>query len=248
MASRTLLRTIGSRWCEIEIEIEATEDPTIPRLSICGSEGRIVSVSEARKMAIAYWESYFDDNRAEIVNMGERFGKRFATARSAARFVVASDGEFHGLDVHKQIGDGRKARVLITDSCGQIVDTIREWFPEYADLLPFHMNDTKAGAPDQEAALSAAPKDWWRALPGGKYGPDFYSHACMALALGGILYSKHDGLIRILGRGTRPARGYTDADGIGHGGYRYGTGWVMTPLPAHVADRLRELFPSGIAA
>jgi hypothetical protein len=243
MASYKRRKIVDSRWCEIEIEYDPGSDGEAPRLSICGSTGRVITAAQGKREALAYWESYFDDNKGEIIAMGERFGKRLSSAKSAARFVVATDGAYHGLDVHAVITEGRTERLLITEACGQIRDELREWFPEFADLMPYHLSDMVAGAPDQEAALASAPKDWWRALPGGKYGPDFYSHACMALALGGILFSKYEGEITIKGRGTRIACAHqSPIDGLWVGGYRYGTGWVETRLPDHVTERIRALF------
>lgn len=37
------------------------------------------------------------------------------------------------------------------DSCGQIVEDISKFFPEYADLLPWHLNDMQAGCEHQKA-------------------------------------------------------------------------------------------------
>lgn len=137
----TRMRTKGDRWCQIEVELEAG------RLSICGSEGHILTTAKARKEARAYWESFFEENRSELHEMNDRCGTNFRTAKSAARYVLSVDGEFHGLDVDKQ-ADGR---VFITDGCGQIVESLRKWFPEAAPYLKYHLNDMHAECIHQEA-------------------------------------------------------------------------------------------------
>ena len=143
---RKIMREKDDRWCEVTIEIDAfgVKDG---RLSVCGAEGSIVKRSLAKRMAIDYWESYFDDEKGAIQEMNERTGSRCITARGAAKHVVSIDGEFHGLDVHKEDGD----RVYLLESCGQIRREVAEWFPEVVPLLPWHLNDMRAGCEHQEA-------------------------------------------------------------------------------------------------
>lgn len=229
MSKHTLTKIIGDRYCSITVELESKLDSPVSRLSITGSTGHVLTEAQGKRQALQTWIDYFDENPGEIIAMGKRFGRKFSSSRGAARFVIDCDGVLHGLDVEKVIGSGRKARVLVTEACGQICDELTEWFPEWSDLFPYHLNDMKAGAPDQERALDSAPRDWWRKLPGGKYGPDFYSHACMALALGGILESRSDEQIYVTGHGERTARGY-----------RYGSGWVSVPLPEAIVARVAE--------
>jgi hypothetical protein len=132
-------REKDGRWCEMTVRLENG------RLSVTGSEGTIVTAKEARKMAIEYWESFFED-RNELGRMALEYGKR--TARSAAKYVVQIDGEYHGLDVHMK--DGNK--VYLTESCGQIRETLEEWFPEtYPKLAPWHLNDMHAECAHQQA-------------------------------------------------------------------------------------------------
>lgn len=135
------LRTKGGRWCEVEVTLKDG------RLSICGSEGRIMRPAAARREALAYWTSFFEDQPEEMVEMNRRLGKRFTSARGAAKFVIETDGEFHGLDVHYEDGD----EVLVTESCGQIRETIAEWFPEVAPYLRYHLNDMHSECEHQEA-------------------------------------------------------------------------------------------------
>lgn len=133
------LKRSGNRWCEIEIE---HKDGC---LSICGSEGRIVKTAAARKEAREYWESFFEESPEELSNMRRLYGK--TTPKSAAKYVLESDGELHGLDVHKE----NENAVYLTEGCGQIVEDLKKWFPEYADLLPYHLNDMHAECEHQAA-------------------------------------------------------------------------------------------------
>lgn len=134
--NRKILRTQGKRFCEIEISLENG------RLSVCGTEGRIERRALAKKEALAYWTSYFEENPDEIIRLGRR------TASGAAKYVLTHDGELHGVDVH---GPDTGAEVMITESCGQIPETIREFFPELAPLLKWHLNDMRAECEHQEA-------------------------------------------------------------------------------------------------
>ena len=138
---REITRTKQSRYCTVRIELEAD------RLSITGEEGRIVTNRAARKQALAYWTAYFADERGAIQEMNERCKTRFTSARGAARYVLENDGEFHGLDA-TETADGK---VRLLESCGCIHESVAKWFPEVAPLLPWHLNDMKAGCEHQEA-------------------------------------------------------------------------------------------------
>ncbi len=127
----------GNRWCRLEIEL--SDDGG--RLSICGSEGRILKTAAAKREALAYWESFFDESPAELDAMNKKCGKRFTSSKSAARFVIESDGDLHGLDVSRE--DERGA--FITESCGQIRETLAERFPEAEPFFQWHLNDMHAG-------------------------------------------------------------------------------------------------------
>jgi hypothetical protein len=137
---KALFKAKGDRWAEMVVEVKDG------RLSVTGSEGRITTPRKAKAEAREYWESFFEENRNELGRMALEYGKR--TPRTAAKFVLASDGDYHGLDVH--VLDSGK--VYITESCGQITDTLREWFPDVAPaLLPWHLNDMHAECEHQEA-------------------------------------------------------------------------------------------------
>lgn len=128
MINRKLRRIRAGGFCEVDIKAENG------RLSVSGTYGRVRTVAAAKKEALDYWEDYFEDNP-----------KRFKSPRAAAKFVVESDGDFHGLDVVATVGE----KVLLGEGFGQITLVIREWFPKVAPLLPWHLNDMRAGCEHQ---------------------------------------------------------------------------------------------------
>ena len=135
----TLLRRKEKSWCEVELTLESG------KLSICGAEGRIVACSEAKKEALEYWRQYFEENIDALKDMALRYGTR--TPLSAARKVLAVDGEYHGCDIHCQVN----GEVYLTESCGQICSDLSKWFPEVIELLPYHLNNMHAECIHQEA-------------------------------------------------------------------------------------------------
>jgi hypothetical protein len=140
MAREELRRRKGNEWVTLEVELGDGG-----RLSICGSAGEVMTRAAAKKAARESWENFFADDPAELGAFAVKWGKR--TPKSAAAYVVKIDGEFHGLDVTDDAG----AEVYTMHSGGQITDTLREWFPEIAHWLPWHLNDMKAGCLHQEA-------------------------------------------------------------------------------------------------
>lgn len=138
---KTLLREDGNRWCELDVRLENG------RLSITGTEGAVLTPPRARQRALEFWESFFEDSPEELKAMNLRFDRRFRSPRGAARFVLHSDGEYHGLDVRRE----DEGKVYTAESCGQIRDELRRWFPEVEPYLSWHLNDMHAGCEHQEA-------------------------------------------------------------------------------------------------
>lgn len=138
---RKILRQNDSEWCELEIRLQDG------RLSICGSSGYIVTRAQAKREARESWASYYeeidDEQRREL---NRKLGCR--SANGFARRIAEVDGELHGLDVHREY----RKRVLVTSSCGQIRDDLERWFPEAAELFPWHLNDMRPGCEHQEQA------------------------------------------------------------------------------------------------
>jgi hypothetical protein len=137
---RYITRKRAGRYCTLHVKWSNG------RLSITGEAGDVSRPAAARRQARDYWRSYFEDAPEEIAAMNERCGTRFRSPTAAARYVLASDGEFHGLDARE---DGMD--ILIGHSFGQIPDELREWFPEAAPLLPWHLNDMHAECEHQSA-------------------------------------------------------------------------------------------------
>ena len=142
---KTLTKISGGsndkQWTEATVEIENG------RLSICGAYGRILSDRQAKREAFYYWTSFFEEDPSEIYEMRKRCPQfKGYSPKAAARFVIASDGPFHGLDVHKEDESG----VWIVEGCGQCVEEMQAAFPQIAPLLPWHLNDLHAECAHQE--------------------------------------------------------------------------------------------------
>jgi len=138
--NRQITRTKDGRYCTVNIKLEND------RFSITGEEGCVVTNKYAREEALEYWRSFFEQMPHERRNMNERCNTNFRTPLSAAKYVLRVDGKFHGLDA-TEMDDGT---VRILESCGCIHDTLAEWFPEAKPLIPWHLNDMRAGCEHQE--------------------------------------------------------------------------------------------------
>jgi len=136
-------RVIGKEWCEMEAKLTYTDGKT--RLSITGTAGTVIPKRSGKKMAREYWEGFFEECPEELGRMAVEYGKR--TPRSAANYVLQVDGDFHGLDVHKD-EDGK---LYLVQCCGQIREELIRFFPDCEEYLPWHLNDMKAGCEHQEA-------------------------------------------------------------------------------------------------
>jgi len=141
MVEKQVIRIIGQAFCRLELRLENG------RLSICGTAGRVESRKQALMEALDYWVTFFEDSPEEISAMNRANGTRFLSATSAAKYVIASDGEFHGLDVVKEEG----GKVFVSESCGQIRDEIAHFFPEVVPFFKWHLNDMHAECVHQEA-------------------------------------------------------------------------------------------------
>jgi hypothetical protein len=137
---RSITRERGARYCTVTIELQNG------RLSITGHEGRVATLANAKREAVRYWTNYFEEERGAIQEINERCSTRFTSAAGAAKYVLRSDGELHGLDATVA---GKLVHLL--ESCGQITETVADYFPEVRPLLPWHLNDMKAGCEHQEA-------------------------------------------------------------------------------------------------
>lgn len=142
---KKITRIKGSHFCTLEVELSEQDGKT--RLSICGVYGDVLRRAEAKKQSLEYWKSYFEENPSEIMDMNKRFNKRFTSPGGAARFVLETDGDFHGLDVVSE-SDGQ---VLNCTSWGQIREELARFFPEVVPYFQYHLNDMNAGCKHQRA-------------------------------------------------------------------------------------------------
>lgn len=150
MTTRILFREDkkSGEWCEVSIRLEEhlpeDEGDNRFRFSLTGMQGYILPRAAAKKQALEYWQSYFEDNEEELKDFAYKFGKR--TPLSAARHVLKVDGELHGLDIYKE----EKNKVYITTACGQIREEIAEWFPEVMPYFEWHLNHLHSACIHQE--------------------------------------------------------------------------------------------------
>lgn len=155
----TETRTKADRFCTITVELRDTDKG--PELSVCGEEGRIAKRAEAKRDALAYWEDFFEENVKEMIAFRREHGK--LTTKSAARHVLACDGELHGIDVVTSPAGAKASLVFVLESCGQIREELAAWFPEYVEHFKHHLNGMHAECEHQAARgetyaiLSKAP-------------------------------------------------------------------------------------------
>lgn len=202
----------GKNWAEVTIEFEDG------KLSICGSMGEIVSLQDAKKQALEYWTSYFDEMPAEIIEMNKRCGSKCHNSLQAAKYVLSVDGQFHGLDLHKV--ENGKAWLLQT--CGQCVDSIAEELPEFPKIKriaeiakEWHLNDMHSGTEAQEKAVKEFKelnKDVKREIK--------FEDICNMLKNKNLLFDK-------------------SVKGKNRLGYKYGSAWLKREVPERI---IRELF------
>ena len=250
---RKVLRKRDGRFCQLEIKLKDG------RLSICGTEGRIERRAAAKKQALEHWRSFFDDEPAAIQEMNERCGTRFTSSAGAARYVVQQDGEFHGLDVLREDGN----EVLCAESGGQIREEIADWFPEARPLLPWHLNDMKAGCEHQEAlgwgrgktialdrsSATEAQLEELARLSEARVKPArdkaYESEKIATQKRYGVHYLTGKDLAEIrnkvaLAIPVVPFEAEIFKDSLGAPcptcGYRYGTAWLKRELPAEVVE------------
>ena len=254
--NKKAIRVHGDRWCGVEIELKDG------RLSICGLEGPVLSEEEAEEQARQWWVSFFDEEPGELILMNRRHGSRCATSEEGADFVLKCDGRFHGLDVHHIDG----TRVFVTESCGQNVGSISDFFPELRPALPWHLNDMKAGCEHQEALGWGRGRtialDRWSATEAQLKSLNECNVAQRAAELqrtleetwgpavardaNGRLRTK-DAYARELDKQTPPAEEFEAEifrDSIGAPcptcGYRYGTQWLKRGLPAEIVELVQK--------
>lgn len=206
---KILRHSQGNIWASVEITFENG------RLSICGSMGEVLTMKEAKKQALEYWKSYFDDMPSEIIDMNKRCGSKCHNSLQAAKFVVATDGALHGLDVN-HIEHGM---VYLTNSYGQCIDSIARELPTFPNIEKivniwenWHLNDMKTGMPQQEQFL----KDY--------------------KAQRKLDYLSYDEATSILAK-----HGLLTVEDVGGKKYKYGSAWLKETVPSEVLKEIEKL-------
>lgn len=213
--TREAFRTDGDEWYGVQVEWDGK------RLSITGSYGEYMAEDDARRNAYEGWVDYFDGDDEAFGAFVKRFSG-ISTVEEAARYVLDSDGEFHGLDVDPS-APGRDGYVAIGTGYGCVHDTIRAHFPELAPLIAYHLNDMTPGTPAQMAELD----NWYKANPDERHSYE----------LSRTILASRDG-------------DDTEVDGFGKGnmlvdnGYLYGSAWLTAEIPADVMA-LADAFLTG---
>lgn len=146
-------------------------------------------------------------------------------------------------------------------SGGQCVDTLAKLFPH--DKLAqricetwsqYHMNDTKAGTPEQEAALEAGLAEYadglrndpekdrlfysdgspnWHAIAARDGKGSYYDISCAILEKAGLLDVPVTDTVRSAALGGLPEGATT---------YRYGSRWLYSSIPAEVIALIKRGF------
>lgn len=222
---RSILKVKGARFCVAEIEIEDG------KFSLCGTAGRIISRAAAKKEALQHWVSFFEECPEDRREMNERCGCNCRTPLSAARYVLQTDGEFHGLDVHREDERG----VFVVECGGQIRGELAEFFPWLEPFFQYHLNDMHAGTPEQEAEIERAKTD-------GRLPNYDYSKACEVLKAAG-LYEVPTGKSRRLNVVAGDGGNVDVAET-----YTYGSAWLKRELPADLEQQLKAAEAADAAA
>lgn len=144
-------------------------------LSITGTAGNVVSPRWARAEALRYNTEIFEDGSFPIADANAQWGTNFRSAAACARYVLQSDGEYAGLDVHDKVYlgvrrratkdgtvgrvTGSRERILLGHSFGCLHDEIRAAFPEARGCIAAHLSTMRPGAPEQERAIRKAPNE-----------------------------------------------------------------------------------------
>lgn len=139
---RTIRRRTGKHWCEVTMKVDEGE------FTMSGLYGQVLTREQAKEEAFEYWRSFFEDQPEELGKLVARFpeaacGYGNDAASSAANFVLETDGEFHGVEVHID----EENRVLAVRGGGQCREEINKWFPEVKKLWKWHLNNLWANRP-----------------------------------------------------------------------------------------------------
>lgn len=169
MPTRKTMRERNGKWCTLEVSNDREY------LSICASFGRVITSAKAKRDALGYWRSFFEEDPAQMFEMNKRCGTRFTSPTGAARYVLANDGQYHGLDVTHEEGTGRSGKVYVLDGCGAGGADLLEWFPEIAPVLRWHLFGFKGSDHPGPMHYEANAIYWADVATGRERGSEYQS-------------------------------------------------------------------------
>lgn len=132
----------GKEFCDLHIEIRPDGE-----LSVTGTTGYVVSPKQAKRQALEFMISYFEESEENLAEFNDRSRRNFRSPERAARYVLSVDGDYSGLDVVRE--DDKE--VFVATSCGMLRDDLVEFFPEVVPLFDWHLNHMKSNCVHQEA-------------------------------------------------------------------------------------------------
>lgn len=105
-------------------------------ITATGCAGYVLTAAQARAEARRNWELYWEeisDNERREWNASQN--TRIRSEKSFAKYVLANDGEYHGLDVFDDRGD----TVLVGHSWGCLHQELLAQFPEIRCVVQDHL-------------------------------------------------------------------------------------------------------------
>lgn len=134
--------------------------------------------------------------------------------------ITGMEGHVSQQCVSRDVVKREKGDAYVMESCGQITDTLKTWFPEVAPYLQWHLNDMRAGCEHQETAgWQDRPID--PSKPTNAYGVHFPGqHSASWNMLAWVRPDEHPA--GLLGAPCPTC------------GYKYGSAWTKRELPADV--------------
>ena len=126
----TRVNNVDGTWCRAQLEIRLDREGR-QVFAITGESGTIQTDEEVDKMGLESLKDYFAERNPDMTD--EELTRH---ANMAASFGDTGGVETAG---DNPCGEG----LLVLDSCGCLHDEIREWFPEFRWLIPWHLNNMR---------------------------------------------------------------------------------------------------------
>lgn len=179
------------RWIARGEYIETTEGE--PRFRVMGSapyNTPWLTLAASAPDLLAALRACLNALTDETGNVARREADAVLTARAAIELadgvlsVVGSVGPLGRRRAGDEMHRASDGKSYIIDGCGQCWDEMKAMFPEIAPLEDWHLNDMRAGTPEQTKAV----EEWMAA--GNRYD---YAKACDILKERGLYIVQHDG-------------------------------------------------------